>query len=933
MINFQRLPSSDAHPVLVHPLLQQSKVIEFSDKELEQQQRALGDDGKEKFLDPLGAASPLSVEMTSATLSKGSNLSKEKKISPLDNTLLTQTNIQEEHWESDQLLVGFRPWKELKQRILDQFKTDARLSLQNSFLYFPEGTDVDGKIVDSSKLGQKQLLLSSVISGKNKRQVKEQSTPSIKFVELTQEEWCRKLGELRFRLKALWREEKRLDCIKLISELLAQLGAEKTTCSAQFYPVQFVYITDLLDFFGRLVWLRLLQCAQEERRQAGLGDLPLEWNIGDILEGTRLKARNWFGKINQIVKIVSSRIYMLAAILPCQRFMDPWPQAAQQNALELCHSISSAVKHPLVSIYLRCYLCRVSMRIQPTDKAPHWKCLNDWLQTFDSQPPCSLLWPAMEWIIQCAAYRAVIYEDLHPLWEYCKRIDKRPIVLIPLINALPRLYFGEYSLEVCKIVVSSELVTGEELCALGSRLLEIDVPRAAKKPILRSSWKCVLRLGSTKEYLSCCDYWCQFVVRHFTKNELEVMLESIFRKLQHDKYEPHFVQLLSIWSNIFNQSIQIKPLLEMEIFSKFFVIFRAAPATLRIEAAKVVLNGIVKRHLIGEFKNVNDAYQIFSVCQLLHDSLELSAPLDQISENTKLICFALDRISLQVEEDPEQCLNFLVDCRANFPNWDIIQRWTIRRVQSLTLLITRKVKFSSSRAAFIQGCLANQFVSIPSLSDPLDRIEISIQSAHIALIALDFIHVDAFLNFALEQISNLQSSSFCDSKFLQIVAQFFSILLIIPEMDDFEEVDNYEKSVEIRIPFKYFDSFLHSLLSFQFQEDFSSKNVSIPSTTFHSNRIILLNKCLQFLLILNQKTTQNVDNLISENIQKIVDLIGGEFSGKENIMENEPLYSAGIQLLELIAYFDINQSFPCIYPLAKQIYKIIRYIPSLSLRL
>uniref|UniRef100_A0A1I8B992 UDENN domain-containing protein n=1 Tax=Meloidogyne hapla TaxID=6305 RepID=A0A1I8B992_MELHA len=236
----------------MHVLFLSTLSFKNLDKELEQQQRALDEDGKEQFLDPLGAASPLSFERTSATLSK--------------------------------------------------FKTDARLSLQNSFLYFPEGTDVDGKIVDSSKLGQKQLLLSSVISGKNKRQVKEQSTPSIKFVELTQEEWCRKLGEFRFRLKVLWREEKRLDCIKLISELLAQLGAEKTTCSAQFYLPQFVYITDLLDFFGRLVWLRLLQCAQEERRQAGLGDLPLEWNIGDIL--------------------------VLAAILPCQRFMDPWPQVA-----------------------------------------------------------------------------------------------------------------------------------------------------------------------------------------------------------------------------------------------------------------------------------------------------------------------------------------------------------------------------------------------------------------------------------------------------------------------------------------------------------------------------------------------------------------------------------------------------------------------------
>ena len=40
-----------------------------------------------------------------------------------------------------------------------------------------------------------------------------------------------------------------------------------------------------------------------------------------------------------------------------------------------------------------------------------------------------------------------------------------------------------------------------------------------------------------------------------------------------------------------------------------------------------------------------------------------------------------------------------------------------------------------------------------------------------------------------------------------------------------------------------------------------------------------------------------------------------------------------MQLLELVAYFDVNQTFPCIYILAKQIYKIVRQIPSLSLRL
>ncbi|CAK5013974.1 unnamed protein product [Meloidogyne enterolobii] len=153
-------------------------------------------------------------------------------------------------------------------------------------------------------------------------------------------------------------------------------------------------------------------------------------------------------------------------------------------------------------------------------------------------------------------------------------------------------------------------------------------------------------------------------------------------------------------------------------------------------------------------------------------------------------------------------------------------------------------------------------------------------------------------------------------------------------MEDYEDEEENNEVESRVIPFKYFDSFLHWLISFQFQEeDFPSKNIS--TTTFHSNRIILLNKCLQFLFILKnqQQTTQNIDNLIFNNIQKIVDLIGNEFVGKENLMDNEPLYSAGIQLLELIAYYDTNQSFPAIYPLAKQIYKIIRLIPSLSSRL
>jgi hypothetical protein len=59
----------------------------------------------------------------------------------------------------------------------------------------------------------------------------------------------------------------------LIAELLGQLCG--TICSAQFYPAQFIHCTDLLDLFGWLVWQRLMQFAQEERRMANWAIYPL----------------------------------------------------------------------------------------------------------------------------------------------------------------------------------------------------------------------------------------------------------------------------------------------------------------------------------------------------------------------------------------------------------------------------------------------------------------------------------------------------------------------------------------------------------------------------------------------------------------------------------------------------------------------------------
>jgi hypothetical protein len=164
----------------------------------------------------------------------------------------------------------------------------------------------------------------------------------------------------------------------------------------------------------------------------------------------------------------------------------------------------------------------------------------------------------------------------------------------------------------------------------------------------------------------------------------------------------------------------------MEIFAKFFDIFRSAASPIRVEASKDVLSPLVAKHGVGTFTEIVSAYQvlyinafmliktlisilkILSVCQLLHDSTELSAPCDQMAGAIRLTSAALDRINLH--SSPDQCLAFLVSCRAGLSNWDALQRYVIRRIQAFTLDITRSIRYTSSRAAFLQGCMANLFI-------------------------------------------------------------------------------------------------------------------------------------------------------------------------------------------------------------------------------
>lgn len=63
----------------------------------------------------------------------------------------------------------------------------------------------------------------------------------------------------------------------------------------------------------------------------------------------------------------------------------------------------------------------------------------------------------------------------------------------------------------------------------------------------------------------------------------------------------------------------------------------------------------------------------------------------------------------------------------------------IARILELGLYVVRSARFSSARSAFVQACVANAYITVPSLPDPCLRIQMFIQSAELALAGMAFL--------------------------------------------------------------------------------------------------------------------------------------------------------------------------------------------------
>lgn len=136
-------------------------------------------------------------------------------------------------------------WHSKRSMILTKYTTSEKLSIVTSFL-------TGGEIIKTQQ---------ATISEKVKHRLEQlDDFDSIhQMLDLTQQEYVSRIEQLNNELVQAWNSDQRVKSLKIAiqcSKLLAD------TSVMQFYPSQFVLITDILDIFGKLVYQRLISKAE-----------------------------------------------------------------------------------------------------------------------------------------------------------------------------------------------------------------------------------------------------------------------------------------------------------------------------------------------------------------------------------------------------------------------------------------------------------------------------------------------------------------------------------------------------------------------------------------------------------------------------------------------------------------------------------------------
>ncbi|EAL70691.1 hypothetical protein DDB_G0273559 [Dictyostelium discoideum AX4] len=699
----------------------------------------------------------------------------EKKHDPLSETIATMGGLKliKENHLTNYVDENFMPWDTLKPSILQQYTSDDSNPIQVSFM----STGTSGKI--KIPINRLNKILEEL----------EQDKEDSKSTQFSQPDIIMDLETLHSELLKAWAAEERVRSLKIAIQTAKLLS---DTSLIKFYPSKFVIATEILDTFGNLVYDRIkkrLQSSKESKNHEIL-----------LKEQAKETCRNWFYKIASIRELLP-RLFVEISILKCYEFIQGDVNTEPKQVINRISEMIRGIGNPLVANYIRAYLTRRSFDLCPEYKKFVIQLLKDFVFTQKSYEKSKYLEntlsmyritltdymglysPSLEWLLQCLAHKATP-ETLEEVLELFRE-SKNSLLLNHIISSFPPEYICSNSTMFSNFIKDADTLSYPKYqlySTFGVNLVLGQPPKNQILSILNDVWKVVTNFENIKDYISVAEVFIEYVLTHCSEKETDVFLKDILRHIIPDKgYETIQSHLQSIVLKIFTHISDFGKLVSFTNFLPLLDLFNGesqkqiSRSTLEaLSTSKVMTSDPI---LINTFLTYGKA---------LHDSLNSLSFQDEVRQVTQLVVNCINKIDFG--RDVEKQLNFYVECRQTFINFDGVKNRLVYGVCEIcekTLNLV-KGKHTPKTTSFIRACVAYCFITIPSIDDIFLKMNLYLVSSSVALQNQALSQADALLKAAITFIQEIppilefKQVKSTEDWTISYVSDFISLLVVTP---------------------------------------------------------------------------------------------------------------------------------------------------------
>eukprot|EP00475_Leptophrys_vorax_P000873 TRINITY_DN10463_c0_g1_i1.p1 TRINITY_DN10463_c0_g1~~TRINITY_DN10463_c0_g1_i1.p1 ORF type:complete len:721 (-),score=169.31 TRINITY_DN10463_c0_g1_i1:39-2012(-) len=387
--------------------------------------------------------------------------------------------------------------------------------------------------------------------------------------------------------------------------------------------------------------------------------------------------------------------------------------------------------------------------------------------------------PAVSWILYNYVNKASDVQ-LETFLEQYKSLSNHALLLFHILEVFPSAFVSLHSMQFCDLAVEAKSDHFEifKLYKVFGQCLNDSLPPFQERlSIFNKIWRCVTVISDCVQYCEVSVVFVQYIVSCFSSRELNIFLGDVLRHVKPmQAYTTVQTQLSNMLQTIVAQNkIPLAEVLTIDNFLPILDLIVDKPLK------KVACKSVLHQFKMKPFR-VSDAHimhALLDVGKSLHDSVDILNLHNELNEINELIIALHTQVDFG--NDLEQQLSVYVDFRKSFPNLDLVNKILVHSVNKLAMRAHNLLhgKHNSRTSAFVKACVAYNHITIPSLDDPFDRIQLFLTCSQVALINGLVGQGEGLLKAAIGSLTSFSEAS-DEQRLATWIQHFLSFALVFP---------------------------------------------------------------------------------------------------------------------------------------------------------